>query len=127
MGIYQPMTTDKKNNNVEVTDIQKNEQESNNQKEAFDPRNLQEYISSMQDIFGNLCDIMSEADKNNKEEIDTDKVSGVFEKIAGSLEKMVGKDDKMYQTLEKDIKKMKKELKKENKAKRKKAKKEKRA
>ena len=77
----------------------------------FNQDSLKQYIDSMQNIFGNLCSIMGETE--NEEDVDTNKVSGIFDDITSSLESIVGKDDAMFKNLKKDIKKMKKEMKQE--------------
>ena len=77
----------------------------------FNKDSLKQYIDSMQNIFGNLCSIMGETE--NEEDVDTTKVSGIFDDITSSLESIVGKDDAMFKNLKKDIKKMKKEMKQE--------------
>lgn len=83
---------------------------NSNPPQDINQESLKQYINSMQDIFGNLCSIMG--DTENEKDIDTTKVSGVFDDISKSLESIVGKDDAMFKNLKKDIKKMKKEMKK---------------
>ena len=95
-------------------DVMKNE-------EVMNDETMKNYMNSMQNIFGNLCEIIGETEK--KENINTTKVSNIFDNITDTLETIVGKDDTMFKNLKKDIKKMKKEIKTEEKKKKKKKKK----